>query len=98
MDDGEHPDLYAFLEDDEAVSLFWEILKQDAEHYEEYSKKISARSVGSCTVVKTLNEMSKSGKLPYPSLCIVDGDRQKKFQIAWHFREHRHQKDKLSLI
>lgn len=75
MDDGEHPDLYAFLEDDEAVSLFWEILKQDAEHYEEYSKKISARSVGSCTVVKTLNEMSKSGKLPYPSLCIVDGDK-----------------------
>lgn len=75
MDDGEHPDLYAFLEDDEAVSLFWEILKQDVEHYEEYSKKISARSVGSCTVVKTLNEMSKSGKLPYPSLCIVDGDK-----------------------
>ena len=75
MDDGEHPDLYAFLEDDEAVSLFWEILKQDAEHYEEYSKKISTRSVGSCTVVKTLNEMSKSGKLPYPSLCIVDGDK-----------------------
>ena len=27
MDDGEHPDLYAFLEDDEAVSLFWKILK-----------------------------------------------------------------------
>lgn len=60
---------------DEAVSFFWEILKQDTEHYEEYSKKISARAVGSCTVVKTLNEMSKNGKLPYPSLCIVDGDK-----------------------
>lgn len=63
------------MEDDEAVSLFWEILKQDAEHYEEYSKKISARSVGSCTVVKTLNKMSQNGKLPYPSICIVDGDK-----------------------
>ena len=68
MDDEAHPDLYVFLEDDEAVSLFWEILKQDGDHYEEYSKKISARSVGSCTVVKALNELSKNGKLPYPIL------------------------------
>ncbi len=75
MDDEAHPDLYVFLEDDEAVSLFWEILKQDGDHYEEYSKKISARSVGSCTVVKALNELSKNGKLPYPSLCVVDGDK-----------------------
>ena len=29
---------------------------------------------------------------------LLMGIRQKKFQIAWHFREHRHQKDKLSLI
>lgn len=75
IDDGEHPDLFVFLEDDEAVSLFWEILKRDTEHYEEYCKKISARSVGSCTVVKTLNQLSNSGKLPYSSLCIVDGDK-----------------------
>lgn len=25
MDDEAHPDLYVFLEDDEAVSLFWEM-------------------------------------------------------------------------
>ncbi len=75
MDDEAHPDLYVFLEDDEAVALFWEILKQDGDHYEEYSKKISARSVGSCTVVKALSELSKNGKLPNPSLCVVDGDK-----------------------
>lgn len=75
MDDEVHPDLYVFLEDDEAVALFWEILKQDAEHYDEYSNKISAHAVGSWTSIKALHELSRSGKLPYRSLCIVDGDK-----------------------
>lgn len=76
IDDKVYPELYAFLEDEEAVSLFWEILKRDNTRYDEFCKKISARPVGSCSVVATLNELGKNHKLPYNSLAIVDGDKR----------------------
>jgi predicted ATPase len=76
IDDKAHPELYAFLEDEEAVSLFWEILKHDSARYDEFCKKISARPVGSCSVVGTLNELEKNHKLPYSSLAIVDVDKR----------------------
>ncbi|WP_379134601.1 ATP-dependent endonuclease [Paenibacillus sp. sgz500958] len=79
IDDKAHPELHAFLEDEEAVSLFWEILKHDSARYDEFCKKISASPVGSCTVVGTLNELGKSRKLPYNSLAIVDGDKRNEF-------------------
>lgn len=77
IDDVPHPELYVFLEDDEAVTFFWEILKTDSDHYYEYSNKISARSVGSYSVVNTLHQLGTSNKLPYKNLCIVDGDVSK---------------------
>ncbi|KJS15388.1 MAG: hypothetical protein VR69_13625 [Peptococcaceae bacterium BRH_c4b] len=79
IDDRAHPELFAFLEDEEAVSLFWEILKQDSARYDEFCTKISARAVGSCSVVGTLNELGKTHKLPYSSLAIVDGDKRDVF-------------------
>lgn len=79
IDDKEHPELFAFLEDDEAVSLFWEVLKHDNSKYDEFCAKISARAVGNCSVVGTLNELGKTHKLPYNSLAIVDGDKGELF-------------------
>ena len=76
IDDVEHPELYVFLEDDEAKALFWEILKRDSA-YVDLCKKISAHSVGSSSVISTLNQLAKAKKLPYMSLCIVDGDAKK---------------------
>jgi hypothetical protein len=76
IDDKAHPELFAFLEDEEAVALFWEILKHDSARYDEFCKKISARPVGSCSVVGTLNELGKNRKLPYCSIAIVDGDKK----------------------
>ena len=55
IDEKIHPELYVFLEDEEAVSLFWEIIKLDNDRYSEFCNKISARPVGSCTVVSTLD-------------------------------------------
>jgi predicted ATPase len=79
IDDKEHPELFVFLEDDEAVALFWEILKYDNARYNEYCSKISARAVGSCSVVGTLNDLGKNHKLPYSSIAIVDGDKRDDF-------------------
>lgn len=79
IDDKDHPELYAFLEDEEAVALFWEILKTDGASYPEMSAKISASAVGSCSVVGTLGSLSKSHKLPYKSLCVVDGDKKHEY-------------------
>lgn len=80
LDDGvSHPELFVFMEDDAAESLFWAILKRyaDADRYQEFRKNIATRAVGSWTVVNELNKLSQSGKLPYRSLCIVDGDKRK---------------------
>ncbi len=76
MDEVVHPELYVFLEDEEAVALFWEILKQSSEQYEELSKKIIAKPVGTYSVVNTLNDLAQKHKLPYNSLAIIDGDKK----------------------
>ena len=79
MDDKEHPELFVFLEDEDAATLFWGILKQYSENYDELCKKISTRPVGSCSVVSNLDKLSKQNKLPYRSLCIIDADKKKDY-------------------
>ena len=79
IDEGEHPEVYVHLEDDEAITFFWEILKKDAARYDEYTKKISTKAVGSCSVVGTLNELAMQDKLPYKSISIVDGDKREEY-------------------
>lgn len=79
IDEGEHPEVYVHLEDDESITFFWEILKKDAARYDEYTKKISTKAVGSCSVVGTLNEWAMQDKLPYKSISIVDGDKREEY-------------------
>lgn len=76
IDDRIHPELHVFLEDDEAVALFWEIVKQKPDRFDELSKKLSARAVGACDNLETLGKLAEQGKLPYRSLSIVDGDKK----------------------
>lgn len=76
IDDRDHPEIYVHLEDDEAIALLWEILKTDAERYNDYLRKIKTIAVGSCDVVNQLNKIAKAGKLPYSSVSIVDGDKK----------------------
>lgn len=79
IDEKTHPDLHVFLEDEEAVAMFWSILKQDQEKYSEYCLRISTFAVGSCNVVYSLHQLSKQGKLPYKSLSIIDGDKKEDY-------------------
>ena len=83
IDDIAHPELYVYLEDDEAVSLFWEILKQAPDKYHEYCAKIMACPVGNCNVVATLGDLGKRNKLPNKSIAIIDGDKKKDFPLCF---------------
>lgn len=76
IDDVDHPVAYVHVEDDEAVTLFWNIIKTNTDAYSELTKKLSLRVVGSCTIVNVLNSLAKEGKLPYNSLSFVDGDKR----------------------
>ena len=76
IDDIGHPELFAFVEDEEAEALFWEIVKLHQENYDEICKRIAVKPVGSYSVVNTLNSLSKQGKLPNEGFGIVDGDKR----------------------
>lgn len=81
IDDVPHPELHVYLEDNEAVALFWEILRDlKRSNYEDYCKKIKAIAVGNCSIVGTLDSLGKTGKLPLKSLSIIDGDRKNEFR------------------
>lgn len=79
IDDVAHPELYVYMEDDEAATLFWEILKKKPDKYHEYCAKIKAYPVGSCDVVGTLGDLGRKDKLPNKSIAIVDGDKREAF-------------------
>lgn len=80
IDDIAHPELHVYLEDSEAVALFWEIMRnQRSNDYNEYCKKIKTTAVGSCSIVDTLNSLGKDDKLPVNSLSIIDGDKTTEF-------------------
>ena len=85
IDENIHPELYVHLEDKEAEVLFWEILKKDTNRYDEYTRKISTRIVGSCSVVGTLADLANSNKLPYNSISIVDGDMRNEYRFCYSF-------------
>ncbi len=75
IDDVEHPLMYIHVEDEEAITLFWNIIKTDMSAYEDLIKKISLLPVGSYSVVKMLSGLALNKKLPYNSISIVDGDK-----------------------
>lgn len=76
IDDKIHPEVHVFLEDDEAVSLFWEIIKQKPDKFDELSKRVLTKAVGAYNILETLGTLAEQKKLPYKSLSIVDGDKR----------------------
>jgi len=76
IDDTIHPELYVYVEDEEAQTLLQEILKTAPEYDEHILSKIFISFVGSYSVVETLSKLAKAKKLPYKSIGIVDGDEK----------------------
>lgn len=76
IDEQAHPELYIFVEDQEAEILLWSILKNEEEEYQSYCSRIKTKVVGSYHVVETLGDLGRQDKLPYSSLAIVDGDKR----------------------
>lgn len=76
IDDIIHPEIHIFLEDNEAVALFWEIIRHQPDKFDEISRKVVTKAVGAYNVLETLGTLAGQNKLPYKSLSIVDGDKR----------------------
>ena len=75
IDEISHPEMYIYMEDHEAVALFWEIIKRLPGKYDDFSKRIYTQPAGSASVIQTLERLSREGKLPNRSMGIIDGDK-----------------------
>lgn len=73
LDDEVHPELNIFVEDREAEVLLREILASD-ESTAPFISRVKISGVGPANVVMMLGDLSVSGKLPYKSLAVLDGD------------------------
>ncbi len=73
MDDEIHPDSHVFVEDREAQIWLREILAS-SEDSADILHHIVISAVGPSNVVSLLGSLGQSGKLPYKSISIVDGD------------------------
>lgn len=73
LDDEVHPEVHVFVEDREAEILLREIFASN-EDTAKLLQRIQINPVGPANVVAMLGDLGKSGKLPYKSLAIVDGD------------------------
>ena len=73
MDDELHPDAHVFVEDREAQIWLREILASSQETAE-LLRRIDISPVGPSNVVGLLGALGDSGKLPYRSIAVVDGD------------------------
>lgn len=74
IDDKIHPELFVFVEDDEAVTLVNQIIKM-TDTSNTMLSRVSVKAIGSYTVVNTVGQLLKEGKLPYKGIAIVDGDK-----------------------
>lgn len=81
LDDEVHPDVHVFVEDREAEILLREILAS-SEESAQLLHRIEVSPVGPSNVVALLGGLGQSGKLPYKSVAIVDGDHPDKGCIA----------------
>jgi predicted ATPase len=75
LDDEVHPDLHVFVEDRDAEQLLHEILSSSNDSAPLLGR-IEISPVGPANVVALLGELGQGGRLPYPSLAILDGDHQ----------------------
>jgi hypothetical protein len=72
IDEKEPPDLFIFVEDEEAAILVKEILKED----EAIFSRVNVRYVGAYCVVRGLADLCKNKRLPYKGISIFDGDKR----------------------
>lgn len=73
LDDEIHPDAHVFVEDREAEILMREILASSDETAD-LLHRIHTSPVGPANVVILLGTLGKTGKLPYRSVAVLDGD------------------------
>ena len=73
MDDEIHPDAYIFVEDREAEIWLREILAS-SEDTSELLHRVRISAVGPSNVVGLLGSLGQTGKLPYRSVSVIDGD------------------------
>lgn len=74
IDDYFHPELYVFVEDEEAETIINEILKM-SDNTGRILNRISIKPIGDFSVVDTIAKLIKEHKLPYKGIAIVDGDK-----------------------
>ena len=72
MDDEQSPDLTIYAEDERAVYLASVLLSGDPATLQ----RIKAVAAGPANVVKILGSLAEQGKLPAPSVGLLDGDEQ----------------------
>jgi ATP-dependent endonuclease len=76
LDCKEHPEAYVHVEDEEARTMFWEIMRFDKDHYDSWKAMLSIQIVGSSSTVAKLAKFAEDNILPYKSVSVVDGDVQ----------------------
>lgn len=74
MDESWHPELFVFVEDEEAETIINEIIKKK-DSTGRLLNRISIKPIGDYSVVDTFARLINEGKLPYKGIAIVDGDK-----------------------
>jgi predicted ATPase len=73
IDDSDHPELYLYVEDAEAETLVYEIIK-GFDKDDNLLPRVKCLIVGPANVVKTMGDLSANNKLPNKGIGILDGD------------------------
>jgi len=73
VDDSDNPELYLYVEDAEAETLAYEILKK-LDPDDQILPRVRCVVVGPANVVQTMGKLSTNNQLPVPGLGVLDGD------------------------
>lgn len=73
MDDSDNPELHLYVEDSEAETLVYEILKK-FDDGDQILPRVKCVVVGPANVVQTMGRLSHNNQLPAPGLGVLDGD------------------------
>jgi len=73
IDDADNPEMYLYVEDNEAETLIYEILKK-YDNENTLLPRIKCVVVGPANVVQTMGKLSNNCQLPIPGLGVLDGD------------------------
>lgn len=74
IDDRIHPELYIFVEDEEAETVINEIIKI-SDNTGQILNRVAVKPIGSYSVVDIFAGLISDNRLPYRGLAIVDGDK-----------------------